>query len=273
MTRHAPPWPAPRSPAGPETRNHRKSRATITRAAGHAIQCQNPAAPLAGPNYQAGGGSRRLPAGERPQRRGKTRDPAGVPFRQPVPMPVGIPADNGIPAQPSIPRQWPIRTFRRTPRLIQNHACKTIWRAMRMILALCSVLLICIGNLACVSVFMPRPSPSPAPALGARLRVWPGEGGGRGPRARVARARGGAGGRGAAPRPARGRGRRPARNRAPAAGNRATANCAFGMRSRGAISLRNPKARAGKVRNSAGKWPEIFSYRRRKTVDARGIPR
>ena len=184
------------------------------------------------------------------RRSGQAGDPAGVPFRQLIRIPSGVPADTGNPCPAPFRRHRPIRTFRRTPRLIQHQACKTIWGGVRVIIR-CH--LMAVHNVPCfllhVSLSLSfRPparcaAPGPGPARSVR----------RGParlaRANVARARPGAGG-GTAPRPPRRRGRPPAgRYRADGARRTVTApaaNCACGMRGHCALFLRNPEARPRK---------------------------
>jgi len=48
----------------------------------------------------------------------------GLPFRQLIRIPFCIPAETGNPALRPFRRHQPISTFRWTPRLIQDHACK-----------------------------------------------------------------------------------------------------------------------------------------------------
>ena len=120
-----PPRPVTRSPARlraarippadskprPEPRYH-------DRAAGHAIH---------GPEASFPGAVTR-------RRSGQAGDPAGVPFRQLIRIPSGVPADTGNPCPAPFRRHRPIWTFRWTPRLIQHHACKTIWGGVRVII-------------------------------------------------------------------------------------------------------------------------------------------
>ena len=164
------------------------------------------------------------------RRSGQAGDPAGVPFRQLIRIPSGVPADTGNPCPAPFRRHRPIRTFRRTPRLIQHQACKTIWgrRAGDNQVRLMAVSDVPGLLLICPLTFRRPPRARPR---GARPPARPGEAGGEAGEAGqgdVARARLGAGeaARGEA---ARGR---PALARADGGtpdGNRIDANCACGL--------------------------------------------
>jgi hypothetical protein len=226
----------------------------MTRAAGHAIACQHPATLFPGAaTRQAADHSGWSRPRERPQPGGKTCDPAGVPFRQPVPMPAGIPADTGNPAPPlsagssrsgpsgGLPDRYstvPVKQYGKARGdnqvwliAVNNMPSRPLmWMSKRLVSCGCAP---------------PEAWPGEAPSAEVRVRA-------RAARARLAWA-------GTAPRrgPCGGRGRPPAapqwhRRRTPDR-NRAAANCAFassGMRNSGGIPLRNPEARPGKASNS-----------------------
>ena len=172
------------------------------------------------------------------RRSGQAGDPAGVPFRQLIRIPSGIPADTGNPASGPLRRYRPIRTFRRTPRLIQHQACKTIWGragdyqvSLILVPDLPGLLPICPLAFRRPPYARPRGARPQAPARRGRRR--------RG-RARLARANVAWAG------PPCGRGRpagrpQPRRRRTPDR-NLATANCACGMRGHSALFPRNPEA-------------------------------
>ena len=123
------------------------------------------------------------------RRNGRAGDPAGAPFRQLIRIPSGVPADSGDPCLPPSGRHRPIRTFRRTPRLIQHQACKTICGGMRFIIRLVngglnvpSLLLLCPWASSCPSARYASPVPHaarPGEASLARADVsWRGLAGG-----------------------------------------------------------------------------------------------
>jgi hypothetical protein len=96
-------------------------------------------------------------------------DPAGVPFLQLVCIPSGVPADTGTPVRRPLCRHRPIRAFRRTPRLIQHQACKTISgrregdnHARKWPL--------CMSFASCFCVFRLFPCPSARPGKASRTR-------------------------------------------------------------------------------------------------------
>ena len=197
------------------------------------------------------------------RRSGQAGDPAGVPFRQLIRIPSGVPADTGNPCPPPLRRHRPIRTFRRTPRLIQHHACKTIWGGARVIISSVNggLLMFPVSCFCVLSrhLLVPArevrvPGPRPGEAGGTRRRGWPG---------RTWPGEAGAGGPGEAGRErCAGEALHP---HASGAFERTTGPRRPALNSRAFYRIH--------VRIPAGKTPRIFLNSRRKMVDGCGKAR